>query len=467
MGQVGPYGHGLSLLTGWLPITFPAVAVLVLLVVVLRRGPRRWYLLWLPVAALVGTGVALLVAWRVAADGLTNDPAPAALWVWTAVTAAAAVVALVGWRAARWWRRGLSVLAVPLALLCVASTLNVWVGYFPTVPEAWAALTAAPLPDQVSATQLAAMVAAPRPRTGALVGVDIPNTASGFAHREEYVYLPPAWFTGTPAHPALPAVMMIGGEFNTPADWIRTGDAMTVVDAYAAAHGGSTPIMVFVDAGGTFNNDTQCVDGPRGNAAAHLTADVRPYVISRFGASAAPSSWAVVGWSMGGTCAADLVVTHPELFGTFEDIAGDLGPAVGGKAQTIAQLYGGDARAWARFDPLTVLAGHTRYADTAGWFANSTGVGQRPFRNRPPGLPGGRPGGGHVANGTGYGGQADTPDTGNQAQEAAQLCTAMAAHGITCTQHLIAGGHTWQVAAASFAAAFPWLVSRVDGTSVA
>ena len=135
--------------------------------------------------------------------------------------------------------------------------------------------------------------------------------------------------------------------------------------------------MVFVDSGGTFNNDTECVDGPRGNAADHLTEDVRPYVISRFGASAAPASWAVVGWSMGGTCAADLAVTHPELFGTFEDIAGDLGPTVGDKAQTIAQLYGGDAALWARFDPLTVLAGHAPYPDTAGWFANATATGAR------------------------------------------------------------------------------------------
>ena len=251
---------------------------------------------------------------------------------------------------------------------------------------------------------------------------------------------------------------------NTPADWIRTGNAMTVINSYAAAHGGVAPIMIFVDTGGTFNNDTQCVDGPRGNAADHLTEDVRPYVISRFGAASTPASWAVVGWSMGGTCAADLAVMHPELFGTFEDIAGDLGPAVGGKAQTIAQLYGGNAAAWAHFDPLIVLTGHSRYTDTAGWFASSTGA-QGPSRGRPGGPRGGRSGGGHAPNGTGYGGQADTPDSGIQAQEAVQLCAAMTADGITCIQHLTAGGHTWQAAAASFAAAFPWIASRVDAAT--
>src|SRR5690242_7467390 len=111
MGPVGSYGRGLSLLTGWLPIGIQIVAVLVVLVVVLRSAPRRWYLLWLPVAVVAGTVVAGLVAGRVAADGLSDDPAPPALWVWIGVTGAAAVVAVVGWRGARLWR-GLSVLAV-------------------------------------------------------------------------------------------------------------------------------------------------------------------------------------------------------------------------------------------------------------------------------------------------------------------------------------------------------------------
>ena len=65
--------------------------------------------------------------------------------------------------------------------------------------------------------------------------------------------------------------MMIGGEFNTPADWLRAGDAVTTIDKFAAAHGGNAPVFVFVDAGGTFNNDTECVNGPRGNSADHLT----------------------------------------------------------------------------------------------------------------------------------------------------------------------------------------------------
>ena len=145
--------------------------------------------------------------------------------------------------------------------------------------------------------------------------------------------------------------MMIGGEFNTPADWVRTGNAVNTADDFAAAHGGNAPVLVFVDAGGAFNNDTECVNGSRGNAADHLTKDVVPYMVSNFGVSAHRENWGVVGWSMGGTCAVDLAVMHPDMFSAFEDIAGDLAPNAGTKAQTIERLFGGNAAAYASFDP--------------------------------------------------------------------------------------------------------------------
>ncbi len=128
---------------------------------------------------------------------------------------------------------------------------------------------------------------------------------------------------------------MIGGEFNTPADRIRSGRIMPTLDGFTEANGGLAPILVFVDSSGSFNIDTECVDGPRGNAAAHLTGDVPAYVEAKFGASADPACWAVVGWSMGGTCAVDLAVRHSELLHTFVDIAGDLGPSSGTEEQSM------------------------------------------------------------------------------------------------------------------------------------
>ena len=52
------------------------------------------------------------------------------------LTGVALALVVVGWPTARWWRRILSVLVVPLCLLCVGLVLNQCVGYFPTVGEA-------------------------------------------------------------------------------------------------------------------------------------------------------------------------------------------------------------------------------------------------------------------------------------------------------------------------------------------
>lgn len=164
---------------------------------------------------------------------------------------------------------------------------------------------------------------------------------------------------------------MIGGEFNTPADWIRAGDAVTTLDAFAAAHGGSAPVAVFADPTGGIAVDTECVNGPRGNAADHLVADLVPAVERAFHLGG-QSKWGVVGFSSGGTCAVDLAVMHPEMFSAFVDIGGDIGPNAGTRAQTIDRLYGGDAEMWSRFDPSTAIARHGPYADLSGLFAVST-----------------------------------------------------------------------------------------------
>ncbi len=416
-----------SLLHGWIP---GAVQLLAGAVVVAAGGgrTRRWQLIWLPLAALAGAALAATAYVYLTVQGLTGNPAPTALWVWVVATGATAVVLVAGWHGSRWWRRAVAVLAVPLCLASATLALNRWVGYFPTVQTAWDQLTAGPLPDQVDPVAVTAMQQRHAvPVRGTVLAVSIGDRASGFRHRGELVYLPPAWYRSDPP-PALPTIMMIGGEFNTPADWLRTGQAVATVDAFAASHSGDAPVLVFVDAGGAFNNDTECVDGPRGRSADHLTKDVVPYMVSRFKVSPDPSRWAVVGWSMGGTCAVDLVVMHPELFGTFEDIAGDIGPNAGNRAQTVARLFGGSTAAWAAFDPRTVITRHRSYAGVAGWFAvNEPG----------PGKP------------------------NPQAVAAASLCAAGRAHGIRCAVVTRAGQHNWPFAAHAFSAALPWLAGRL------
>ncbi len=359
--------HHLSLMHGWLPVTVQVIAALAVIAAVSRRS-GRWQVRWLPWALIVGCALAASAYWYVASQGLADSPAPHSLWIWIGLTGFAAAVLVAGWRRAQWWRRGVSVAALPLTLLCAGLALNLWVGYFPTVQTAWNQLTAGPLPDQTDEVTVAAMQMQRKiPLKGTVVSIDTGDGASGFRHRGELVYLPPAWYATNPP-PRMPTVMMIGGEFNTPADWLRTGQAIKTIDDFAAAHHGNAPVFVFADPGGAFNNDTECVNGTRGNSADHLTKDVVPYMVSHFGVSPDRSNWGVVGWSMGGTCAVDLAVMHPDMFGAFEDIAGDIGPNSGTKDQTIARLFGGNANAWAAFDPTTVITRHGPYAGLSGWF---------------------------------------------------------------------------------------------------
>ena len=145
--------HGTSLLGGWFPVTVEILTIVILIVAIGWRT-RRWRLVWVPVSATVGVIAALAARTYMNSEGLASDPAPLRLWVWTAACAGSVAVAVLGFRHARWWRRGLSVMAIPLALLCALLVLNEWVGYYPSLQRAWGDLTAGPLPDQVDAKDL-------------------------------------------------------------------------------------------------------------------------------------------------------------------------------------------------------------------------------------------------------------------------------------------------------------------------
>ena len=410
--------HG-SLMHGPIPV---AVQLITAAALVYAIGRRSWLL---PLSVVAGVVTGLLTRWFYGTLGLASEPAPWQLWLWVSLAGTAIAVAAVGWPSAGGWRRNASVFAASFCLLSTGLTINGWLGYFPTVHAAWNQLADRPLPNQ---SDLDAVLAMRRkhvvPQQGSLVAVTTSTAGSGFAHRREWVYLPPAWFSGTP----LPAIMMIGGEFNTPADWVRVGRASATLDEHAATHAGEAPVAVFVDATGGFTNDTECVNGPRGNAADHLTSEVVPEIGELFGL-ADETKWGVVGFSSGGTCAVDLAVMHPEIFGAFVDIGGDIGPNAGTREQTIDRLFNGDADKYWMFDPATAMTRHGRYADLAGLFA----------------IPGTN---------------AHRKGVGQDAAD--ELCRVGARNGISCKVVALPGKHDWPSAADAFALTLPWLVEQLD-----
>ncbi|MFI2841393.1 alpha/beta hydrolase [Mycolicibacterium sp. PDY-3] len=419
----------MSLTHGSVPTTIQIVTGTIVLIALRKQRPRV-----LIAAAAVGLAAILATNWYINSQGLADEPAPPALWIWVGTTGFACCALLAGWRGARFLRRAAMFSAVPLSAVCVALAVNVWTGYFPTVGSAWGQLTDEPLPDQTDlATLTAYHIGHSLPPKGSLIAVDTGNANSGFEHRGELVYLPPAWFASNPP-PRLPAVMMIGGELNTPEDWARAGAAVQTADNFAAQHHGNAPVLVFADVAGAFSNDTECVNGVRGNVADHLTKDVVPFVISKFGVSADPANWGVAGFSMGGTCAVNLVTMHPDHFSSFVDIAGDLAPNTGNREQTIDRLFGGNAAAYDEFDPVTVMNRHGQYSGVSGWFAiNGAGVSPPP----------------------------------PQAGAAKTLCDVATAHGIECGIVTRPGNHDWAYAGSALAEALPWLAAKVHTPEVA
>jgi S-formylglutathione hydrolase FrmB len=440
-----------SLTNGWLPIAIQMVAALVLATAIGWRSPR-WRGRWLPLAVLVGVATvgAAYLFYRYQALGQGAKSSPILLWLWTGLSGLAIAVVVMGWPGARWWRRVASVVAVPLCAACAALAVNTWTGYLPTVASVWSRATDAPLRSQVNeATAHAMQRRSEKLDHGVLVSITTPDDASGFRHRDELVYLPAAWFASDPP-PSLPAVLMIGGEFGHPSDWPTTGGAQRTADEFAAAHEGNAPILVFADTSGQFSNDTECVNGVRGNAADHLTKELVPYVISHFGAR--PASWGIAGWSSGGMCALLTTVMHPDTFRGFVDIDGLIGPSAGSMRQTIARLFGGDAQDFADFDPATVMTRQGPYRGVAGWFAVSA-TGPPVYR-----APGAAPSPALV--------DRDSFDPANSTGIADYLCSIASGQGIECTVVPQVGGHDLVTAAKIFAKSLPWLAGHLGTPGV-
>jgi S-formylglutathione hydrolase FrmB len=218
---------------------------------------------------------------------------------------------------------------------------------------------------------------------------------------------------------------MIAGVPGDPSNLLRGGHASLVADSYAAAHGGWAPILVFPDHNGGMWKDTECVDGPRGNAETYLTVDVPRFVADTFGAALGGPTWGILGYSEGGTCAMTLALRHPELFSSFVDIGGDLRPSARTshepRQRTVAHLYGGHQQEWERHEPLRLLA---RRPDVDATFV----VGTCDRRAR---------------------------------SAAGQLDTAALASGVRSRVITVRGGHSFAMVARAIAAALPDLSSRL------
>jgi S-formylglutathione hydrolase FrmB len=259
------------------------------------------------------------------------------------------------------------------------------------------------------------------PDHGAVAQVDIPGTRSGFAARPAWVYVPPAYLTASP--PALPVLVMVGGQPGGTRDWLDGGRLAQRMDEWAAAHGGLAPVVVMPDALGAETANPLCTDSALGRVDTYLSQDVPAWVTSTLHVDLDHRHWAVGGFSYGGTCALQLAVAHPDLFPSFFDTSGQASPTLGDRRSTVAATFSGNEAAFDAVDPLSELS-RNRYPGSAGFLV----VGAQ--------------------------------DDGYRDQQRRVAAAAQAA-GMTIAASEVPGGHSWTVWRPALVAAIPWLASRM------
>lgn len=357
----------LSLVDGLVPIVIYSLSAVAFLVLVATRSPRRG-VLTLVAAAVGGGAVGWVLGWLVSdvwnSFGVSLS-LPTRLWFAGAV-AAISVAAMSFYRAGL-GRRVLAGFSVLLFALMGGIGINADIGEFPTFGDLFGASAARPL-ALPSPSRSAQATPADMPLKGTVGTVIIPATVSHFAARDAIVYLPPAALL--PDAPALPVLEMLSGQPGSPSSLVTAGQLPEIFDSYARSHHGLAPIVVIPDQLGAPQNNPMCVDSPLGDSASYLTVDVPNWIRAHLKVLTGPGSWAIGGFSEGGTCSIQLGARYPELYGSILDISGQLAPQRGSLAETIHDAFGGSAARYDAATPLALLSAGRPYKHSFAIFAS-------------------------------------------------------------------------------------------------
>jgi len=355
----------------------------------LRRGVRgrsadgaasvRWLAIGVPLIVMAAGGVIALLTWLI--NNVWRpfpDVLPSTIVLWSWVALAGLVLALARLPLLRTWpRRAAAIAAGVLVLAAAANQVN---GYFQAYPTLRVALAPwlDPKPVLTKTGTVKQAAAKPgqalesiwhrppgMPKTGAVYQVNIPGVTSGFTARPGYIYLPPGYLA-TP-RPQLPVLVLLAGQPGDPRAWLDSGQLQAMMDGFAEQHNGLAPVVVMPDdLGGEFANPL-CLNSRLGQVQTYLTVDVPDWITSHLQVRPPARGWAVGGFSEGGTCAIQLSTQAPRLYPVFVDVSGQIEPTLGSRQRTISRAFGGDAAAFARVDPVAVLA-RTRFPRNAGVF---------------------------------------------------------------------------------------------------
>lgn len=354
-----------SLFDGWLPAAVYALALGLFLYLAIRRPTKRWLLTILAalaVAAIIQTLTVLVIDHWLLPFGV---PFEFRVWFWIGLGVGTGCIALANLWNSRWWRKVLALVAAVFIILAATLAVNEVYGQYPTLRDAFGLRTYPELPAALIAAASEEehpsieewTAPADLPTKGAVYSVEIPASTSGFPARHAAVYLPPAALTASA--PALPVLLALAGQPGEPSNVFASGQLDTILDRFSAEHGGLAPIVIAPDQLGTQHDNPMCVDGPLGNSLSYLAVDVRQWIVESLPVRTDRLSWTIAGFSQGGTCALQLGTAQSEIFGSFIDVSGEVGPTLGDEETTVMLGFEGSRSRFAAAQPLNYLKGMT------------------------------------------------------------------------------------------------------------
>jgi S-formylglutathione hydrolase FrmB len=421
----------LTLITGPLPAVATVAGALAVITLAIRRS-RTWWTRVLPVVvpacAAVVAGLTFVVdrVWRP-----WPEPLPAILVVWAGAVLVAACLAVVRLRSGRWLWRVLSVVLVLVVMASAFVAANAYFGFYPTSRAVLEVFTNNRVDLDEAAKPASSVVEVPAGRKLADVWrkpADLPEKGTvseaaipgAFSARPAWIYLPPA-YAATP-RPRLPVVVLLPGQPGSPRDWFDAGRLTERLDAFAREHDGLAPIVVVADQLGARMANPLCLDSKLGSSETYLAREVPAWIRQRLTVDERREAWTIAGFSQGGTCALQLAVRAPDVYGNFIDLTGQREPSLGSRADTVRAAFGGDEAAFVRVNPMDILA-RDRFPQTAGVVVAAQG--DALYR-----------------------------------QAAADVFEACRKAGMDVQWKELPGGHDWNVWRPGFYDSLPWLATR-------
>lgn len=220
------------------------------------------------------------------------------------VAAAGLAVFLVAERRGRSGRTAGLVVTVVGVLAALGVAVNSALGAYPTV----GALLPPPDPPLVSALPA---TGAHELDQGAEARIPVPDNASHFGRYDAEVWLPPQYFS-EPAR-RFPLLVLAHGNPGRSPDWLRYGSAAET--GLESARAGHPVILVMPTVLQQPDGDSLCVDtASQGNAATYVVDDVVVAADTQLRTLPGAAHHAIGGFSMGGFCALNLGLKHPDVF---------------------------------------------------------------------------------------------------------------------------------------------------------